>query len=482
MTHLRYIIALVLATHVAEMRADSRRAQWSVHQATGIKIGEVTPRSVIIWTRVTRFAEQNFAGPEFVGQASLHPVAQSQLVAGVAIDEMRGAVPGSPGQVCVTVTPSGGGSEQHSSGWLAVDPERDFTRQIRFEHLRPDVRYAVLVESRSFDGAPGEHVEGAFKTAPLPEDVGRVRFAVVTCQDDWRREHTRNGFKAFVHLRSWSPDFVVHTGDLLYLDQTSPYATRVDLARFKWRRAFAYHWNRELYRSCAFYFQKDDHDIGVDDTWPGRNYGDLTWDQGLALNREQLPWPDTPYRTHRWGRDIQIWLTEGREYRSPNTAPDGPEKSIWGRTQREWLFQSLRDSDATFRILISPTPIVGPDLARKRDNHANAAFAHEGDIVRRFLAGQRNVFVICGDRHWQYHSVDTMTGLHEFGCGPLSDRMVPPNFPPDFPPSLFRALKGGFLTLEASRDSGRPALLVRYHDTDGRPGYHYQFAGTVSSE
>ena len=43
--------------------------------------------------------------------------------------------------------------------------------------------------------------------------------------------------------------------------------------------------------------------------------------------------------------------------------PDGPDKTIWGREQLAWLKESILASDAAFRVLISPTPIVGPDRA-----------------------------------------------------------------------------------------------------------------------
>ena len=48
----------------------------------------------------------------------------------------------------------------------------------------------------------------------------------------------------------------------------------------------------------------------------------LTFRDGLALFREQVPVGPRPYRTFRWGRHVQIWLTEGRDFRSPNTLAD----------------------------------------------------------------------------------------------------------------------------------------------------------------
>jgi len=37
----------------------------------------------------------------------------------------------------------------------------------------------------------------------------------------------------------------------------------------------------------------------------------------------------------------------------------------------KWLQRTLLESDADFKILISPTPMVGPDDTTNRDSHAN---------------------------------------------------------------------------------------------------------------
>ena len=143
------------------------------------------------------------------------------------------------------------------------------------------------------------------------------------------------------------------------------------------------------------------------------------------------------YRTHRVSRDLQIWLTEGRDYRSPNMAPPGPDKTLWGAEQLAWLKRTLLDSDATFKILISPTPMIGPDDANqagrqaeghdpfKRDNHSNPfGFQHERDAFFDWLEENgfldNDFYIVVGDRHWQYHSIHPR-GFEEFSTGALDD-------------------------------------------------------------
>jgi alkaline phosphatase/alkaline phosphatase D len=194
-----------------------------------------------------------------------------------------------------------------------------------------------------------------------------------------------------------------------------------------------------LFSQVPTYWEKDDHDHRYNDS-------DTTGDQppsnelGIQTFLEQVPVvdPEEPdpitYRTIRVNKLLQIWLTEGRDYRSPNAMDDGPEKTLWGATQKAWLQQTLLDSDATFKLLISPTPMVGPDDLylpwpfegqSKRDNHTNPlGFKHEGEGFFSWLGDNgflnKNFYIICGDRHWKYHSIRP-DGFEEFSTGALVD-------------------------------------------------------------
>ena len=132
---------------------------------------------------------------------------------------------------------------------------------------------------------------------------------------------------------------------------------------------------REFHRQVPSYFIKDDHDILKDDCWPGQTQGELSFARGVELFAEQTPSSRAPYRRFRWGAQLELWLLEGREFRSPNTDPDGPEKTILGPEQLAWLERTLVESDATFRVVLSATPIVGPDRSRKAEREEPLAGA-----------------------------------------------------------------------------------------------------------
>ncbi|VGO12259.1 Alkaline phosphatase D [Pontiella desulfatans] len=430
--------------------------------ANGIKIGEVDQDSAIIWTRLTQEPALNIVGAKFI-ESKAHVVpASKQLPEGKALADMEGAVSGAPGKVRLVWQKKDG--KQVASDWKSVDATTDFTAKFELAGLKAATEYSLRMESDS-----GTHFNGMFKTAPPVGEGADVSFAVVTGQDFNRRDDAKKGHKIYPHMQKLGLDFFVHTGDIEYYDKSQPYATSLEYARFKMARMYGLPNQVAFHSSMPSYFIKDDHDTTKNDAWPEQAYGELTWNQGLELFREHFPVLDKNYRTIRWGKDLQVWLMEGRDFRSPNTMKDGPAKSIWGKEQKEWFFRTVKESDATFKVLISPTPVVGPDRGNKNDNHANVGFKHEGDEIRAFIASQKNMFVACGDRHWQYVSVDAEIGVKEFSCGPTSNKHAGgwknSNVLPEH---RYLNVQGGFMTIGVDRRDGKPVLTARHYDVDGK--------------
>ena len=75
-----------------------------VYQANGIKIGEVTQDSGIIWTRLTKNPSANTNGEKFP-KVSKEAV---QIPKGKKLEDMEGAVPGTQGKVKITWSTKGG--------------------------------------------------------------------------------------------------------------------------------------------------------------------------------------------------------------------------------------------------------------------------------------------------------------------------------------------------------------------------------------
>ena len=399
-----------------------------VQAGQGIMFGEVTSNSALAQVRLT------------------------------TSDQLKnGDVPGVEGSVrFVLEAIDGSATKIIATQTVDAKSERDFIARASFLKLAPGMRYQVkttLIGKEIESRGPS----GSFRTLPGSDLAVPVRFAVVTGMNygkfhgddriDLKIHLAQNnnavpktypgpdkhlGYPALAAIVAKKPDFFVGTGDNVYYDTPKiPRAETVPQLRQKWHEQFIQPRYRDLFAVVPTYWMIDDHDFRIDDS---DNTGDYEPSPATArrLMLEQLPVAPADrhessaktYRTHRVSRDLQIWFPENRMYRSPNATPDGPEKTIWGAEQKAWLTRTLAESDATFKLLISPNPMIGPDDARKTDNHTNiGGFQYERDEFFAWLKKSgvaKQFFLVCGDRHWQYHSIHPM-GIEEFSCGALVD-------------------------------------------------------------
>jgi alkaline phosphatase D len=440
-----------------------------IYVGSGVKAGEITDRSAIVLIRLTTADGQNADGliPGREGQARLHYSPDKQLAD-------------------ASVTP-----------WESARPAVDWSIQFRLNDLKPQTRYHYRVEYRTDAKAASESSDHfSFVTAPPPDQRAAVKFHLTTCQD-------LNGFGTYPHMTAQKPDFCISAGDTVYYDGQC-LARNVPQAWQAYQKMFGLPTMKDYYRHVGGYFMKDDHDFRFNDSDPhmkgrwanaarqndpdarytetrGNQKLDVNWlsaEEGIRVFKQVFPMRDKTYRTVRWGKGLQIWMLENRDFRSPNDMPDGPEKTIWGAEQKAWLKRTLLESDADYRIIVSPNPIIGPDRILKGDNQANInGFWYEGQAFLDWLTANRltNVVLMCGDRHWQYHSIDERSGraVPEFSCGPTCDEHVQPVPPPyDGVARPYSASRGGFLTIRYQPDR---TLSLQFISTGGQPLYRHVF-------
>lgn len=442
-------------------------------QATGMRVGEATQNSAIVWTRLTKHAERNNEGVVFPKKVDRKNNRQTT----VPVEQIEGACPGMAGRVRVRYGRREDLSEASQTEWVDVTEATDFIHHFQLSDLQPDSTYYYASQT----ALPGETLvrnefRGKFFTAPAATAPSEFRFCVMTCQGYQDRDHP-DGHPIYPSMLALAPKFVTMTGDLVYYDSNAPRAVTPALARLHWERMFSLPRIVAMLRNASSYWLKDDHDTLSDDSWPGMKAGELTWTEGQEIFRQQTPIGERSYRTFRWGRDLQIWFTDGRDFRSKNKLPDGPEKTIWGAEQKAWFKRTVAESDATWKVLISPTPLVGPDRPTKNDNHSNAGFAHEGNEIREWIKEHApdNFFVVCGDRHWQYHSVHPASGVQEFSVGAESDSHAGGTPGENKAYHRFHRVKGGFLCVELRPMGKQSEIAFQLRDVNGNVGYEAKF-------
>lgn len=436
--------------------------------AEGLRIGEVTDRSAAVRFRMSQQPAQNkgrFEAPKYEGpRPPALPADQDPWL-------LPGAVPGLAGRVRLWVGTRPDMKDAKPGEWLQTEAKNDFVVKTQLTGLRPSRKYYVGVEIHS----KPEKALASFTTAPEANRRIPVKFTAVTGLAYRSLDHDE-GFEIFPSMKKLAPHFTVFTGDNVYYDNDPPLANTVETARYHWQRLYAMPRPLEFFSQTPQYWMKDDHDTLSNDCWPGQDpdwMRPMTFADGQRLFLEQTPILDKTWRTFRWGKALQVWLLEGRDYRSPNDAPDGPSKTILGPEQKAWLKRTVAESDADWKIIISPTPWVGPDRPKKADNYANQTFATEGKEMRAWAAQSKNVIIVCGDRHWQYHSVDPETSLHEFSTGPASDPHAGGSPGEDKRFHRFHRVAGGFLSVTVEPAASGSRLVLRHHDVKGNVVYEF---------
>ena len=372
-----------------------------------------------------------------LGQAALL-VAAGDVSATTAVLWARGI---RAGEVSIEVSAVGAeGSSRRVS--FKVRDEDDFTGKARVTELAPATRYRYRVTQ---DAASAE---GEFVTAPAPTEPGRVRFlwsgdlgGAGLCRP------AHGGFTIFPTMLRHPADFFVFVGDTVYTDVPckAEAAPGGDFRAFTLPQYRARHrHNREdaglqtLLQRMSVYAIWDDHEV--------RNDFAGSVEPLMPIGRQAFLdyWPIVPpheeperlYRRVRWGRLLELFILDTRQYRSDNRQPDGPGKTMLGAAQRRWLLDAVTSSTATWKVVVSSVTLSVPTgRPERRDGwwgahvlgfpQEGAGFATERDALLKILRQRdvRNLIFIAADVHHAElirHHPHTEWSFHEFIAGPLS--------------------------------------------------------------
>lgn len=131
----------------------------------------------------------------------------------------------------------------------------------------------------------------------------------------------------------------------------------------------------------------------------------------------------------RGSRDMHDVTNRGKE-----------DVSMLGKTQREWLIKSMKESDADFFFLTSSVPFMIPHSgaggfeASGNKEEAWTGFLHEREqLIEEFDKLGKKVFVLTGDLHNSF-AIKITDNVWEFCCGPHNSvNHVPKNDEMDRP-------------------------------------------------
>lgn len=356
---------------------------------------------------------------------------------------------------------------------VEVDAGRDFTGRIALTALAADTSY----EYRAWcgDDAPTAARSGRFRTAPGADSTRPLRLVWSgdlggqnVCRDAAR------GYPIFDVMTARAPDLFIALGDMIYGDDTCAALGRYGNTQIpgpppaRDRDGYWAHWrynradpgHQKLLAAAPMAAVWDDHEI-QNDAGPLEDTPADAPDLHLlrpALDafldyQPLLPPADDPtrlYRRQRWGKHVELFILDLRQYRDANRAPDveGAPKSILGPIQRRWLEESIADSDATWKIIVSSVPLSIPTGSAARDGFASgdttAGFEQEAAELFAVLhaRGVRQPLWITTDVHFAtgilYRPIadDPQWTARELIVGPLNAGIFPvreldPTFRPE---------------------------------------------------
>jgi alkaline phosphatase D len=277
--------------------------------------------------------------------------------------------------------------------------QEDFTGVVEVTGLKPSTQYAyrVLIGGRE---VPRWH-EWRFRTAPPVNSSEQVRIAFGSCS-----HYTPVNERVWDTIRLRRPDVFLTLGDNVYIDLAGEvnglhdYTYYCRQSRPEWRR---------LAGSTPIYAIWDDHDCVIDDVFMGPYVDMPPWKLGhfRVFRRNwnnpfyggEPQWPAT-WHNFRLGA-VEVFMLDGRFYRE-NWAREGA--SMLGPAQKRWLYDALRRSTATFKILASPVP-----WAEDSKTAAGGGIAYdtwmghraERDEIFDVIGRERinGVILLSGDRH-----------------------------------------------------------------------------------
>jgi alkaline phosphatase D len=343
----------------------------------GVAAGDVTSTSAVLWTRA-----EGAGGPPLIDRRGERTFAYWPDVRVTAQ---------------VSSNPSFQSGVLSFEGMTSGDDE-DFTVQMKATGLAPDTRYYYRFRA---GGAVSE--TGTFVTAPDDASSKPLRFVYSGDSDGTRDRHGDPVFNTFEVLDAASaedPAFFLYLGDTIYADHGGLRDERPGTREAKYRQNREYDALADILRQTSVIAMWDDHEV----------YNDFAGDQALSFDEgrdafrryfpldlpESLRFRDSMHRSMLWGADAELIVLDTRSRRDFSAAlgcgndplpagalPDAPEtlrgvraiaqlpptldedclhdlgepRTMLGADQKEWLFERLRESDATWKIVATSVPM-----------------------------------------------------------------------------------------------------------------------------
>ena len=376
-----------------------------------------------------------------------------------------------------------GESSVKMSAWKSSEPSliiespevnstegKDFTAVVKLTGLEPGsiYHYNVLVDDIPVftdDDVP------SFTTGAISGSPGTFRIAF-----GGGAGYNPEAEKIWASIQDRDPDALLLLGDNVYVDLPEMPGPFHDYTYYRRQSRPEY---RSLISRIPVYSIWDDHDAGIDDIWMGPYVDKPEWKVPM-VEHYQSNWVNPGYGTDDWPGcwysfkqgDIEFFMLDGRTYR---TNPFGPDPTMLGPVQKEWLLRKLEQSTAKIKVLVSPVPW---NYRAKPGSHDTwDGFRKERDEIFRLISEKEvnGVVLMSADRHrseaWEIEWEGNYP-IYEF----LSSRLTNMHYHDTVPGAIFSyndPQSFGLLTFITEKET--PEVLFEVVNLHGKKVYEHTF-------
>ena len=335
----------------------------------------------------------------------------------------------------------------------AVDAGADNCAIFSLDGLEPATRYYYRAMAQGRKAGP----VASFVTAPRADDETKVIFCF--------SGDSRQGYKPFTVMhavRAQRPDFFLHLGDTIYADRNG---TAHTLPEF-WEK---YRINRDdaaaqrCYAEISTYVMWDDHEVD-DNYMPGHPLAPIGRQAFLDYwpVRRSVAEPEQIYRAVRWGRAVDLLILDTRQYRAAD------HSTMLGRRQKDWFFDRLVNSTATFKFVATTVPMAGGGQDRWD------GFPKERDEILRLIHRQKISGVVFMSADMHYAAVTKIpkgNGLIDITAGPLAAQLNRVTNSANSRYEFFLAENFNFAKITVDPKVNANEALLEFIDQDNRVFY-----------
>lgn len=294
--------------------------------------------------------------------------------------------------------------------------ETDFTAVVNLNGLSENTEYVYKVYINGNEVTSLNNLK--FSTYPIHSRVVSIGFG-------GGAGYTPQNEKIWKSIASHRLNAMLLLGDNVYIDIPEEPGPFHDYTYYRRQSQSDF---ANMISTTPIYSIWDDHDAATDDVWLGPYVDKPTWKMPL-LNVFKRNWNNPRYGAEDkpacWFNfsisDVDFFMLDGRTYR---TNPFKEEKTMLGPVQKAWLLNGLKNSKATFKIIVSPVPWSSE--AKPGSNDTWNGFVNERQEIYQFLSDNdiQGVVLLSADRHrtdfWK-NNRDNDYPLYEFMSSRLTN-------------------------------------------------------------